>query len=91
MLISLEGAGVDLKAKPVQFMGAAGPVDVIPVHIEKISLGDAVEKGVRGNCWEQQPLSKMLGLEVAGTISHEFFKHYSVTFDFSEMKAYLKR
>jgi len=87
----LEGAGVDLTAKPVQMMGAGGPVDVIPVNIERISLGGAVEKDVRGNCLEQQPLSRMLGLEVAGTISHEFFKLYSVTFDFSEMIAYLEK
>lgn len=37
------------------------------------------------------PLENVLGFSIGGIISHGFFRHYALTFDFVGMRLFLKR
>jgi len=75
--------------KAVSVMGGGGALKVIPFVVDELTLGDAVEKNIRGSFSGQFVLENMLGFKIGGIISHGFFRKYSLTFDFIDMKIIL--
>ena len=65
-------------------MGGGGAVKVYPITLEEMTLGKARVTNLSGD------VSKMPGIKfefpIDGIISHNFFKNYSVTFDFQKME-----
>jgi hypothetical protein len=73
-------------------IGGGGKVTVVPFEVEKLSLGDAVERNITGIYGPFPPkLETSEGFRIAGIISHDFFRSYSVTFDFEGMRLFLRK
>ena len=73
-------------------VGGGGKVKIIPFRVEELYLGDAKEKNI-GALFGSFPasLENKDGFRIAGIISHQFFRPYSLTMDFTGMTLYLKR
>lgn len=85
-------AGITLREDQAgEGMGAGGKVRVIPFVVDELKLGSAKEENIAGLYVEDFVLEDAFGFTVGGLISHGFFKHYSLTMDFDNMKFYLKR
>ena len=72
--------------------GGGGAVKMVPFNLEELSLGQAKERDLIG-VFGPFPASLELknGFRIGGLISHQFFRPYSVTFDFDGMRIFLKR
>jgi Tfp pilus assembly protein PilF len=90
---TLKEAGVSVDSKAaVEGVGGGGTVRVVPFVLDRLSLGDAVESGIVGFAGVFPPsLEKDLGFRVGGLISHQFFRSYRLSFDFSRMVLALNR
>jgi hypothetical protein len=64
-----------------------GPGGLLTVIADKISLGDAVRRDVPGLIGP--PIQEQFTFEVIGGFTHEFYKPFSITFDFVEMNLYI--
>lgn len=85
------GVSVDL-TKAGEGVGGGGKVQIIPVMIPELSLGDAHEKNITGFAGGfPSDLESRFGFRIAGIISHQFFRNYALTFDFSGMRLFLER
>jgi tetratricopeptide (TPR) repeat protein len=86
---TLKAAGIETGAPPGSGVPSGGVVARTPAFVvETLALGDAVEhkiSGLRGN------LAGLGSIEIAGIISHQFFKSYALTLDFTGMRLFLKR
>jgi tetratricopeptide (TPR) repeat protein len=87
---TLKEAGIETGAPPGEGATPSGAVvaRTAPFVVEKLALGDAVEhkiSGLRGN------FSGLGSIQIAGIISHQFFKPYALTLDFTGMRLFLKR
>ena len=71
-------------------MGGAGAVQFIPVVADKLCLGAACRANIPGLYSPGGDPLSTFAFTAAGTISHEFLKHYAVTIDFSSMQLLLK-
>ncbi len=73
-------------------IGGGGSMKIVPFNLEELSLGGASERDLMG-VFGPFPASLELtyGFRIAGLISHQFFRPYSVTFDFDGMRIFLKR
>ena len=73
-------------------VGGGGAVKFTPFSVDDLSLGDAREQDIMG-VFGPFPASLEMknGFRIGGLISHQFFRPYSVTFDFDGMRIYLKR
>lgn len=84
---TLDDAGVELdEANAFEGIGGGGKVIAIPFEVEKLSFGDAVENNIRGVFTERFPIEYSVGFRIGGIISHQFFRHYALTFDFMKMR-----
>ncbi len=72
-------------------IGAGGKVKIIPFVVNQLTLGDAMENDITGLYVENFVLEDAFGFAIGGLISHGFFRNYSLTMDFVNMKYYLKR
>lgn len=89
---TLREAQIDLmEEKATEGLGGGGKVKVIPFMIDELSLGEAKEKNIIGVFIGAFPLEKAFGFRIGGLISHGFFRHYSLTLDFRQMRLILKR
>ncbi|WP_433008689.1 aspartyl protease family protein [Kribbella sp. CA-294648] len=68
-------------------------IKVYPVTADRISLGNAVRRNIRGNAVEKlgpgipgPGQSAQFGFDLIANFTHEFFKPYAVTFDYVGMK-----
>ncbi|GAA3454813.1 aspartyl protease family protein [Dactylosporangium matsuzakiense] len=85
-----ERAGIPVDyAHPEQVEGT----DVYPIRPDRIALGRAVARNVRGNAvaalWPGLPgpgQSAMFGFDVIANFTHEYFRRFSVTFDYTAMR-----
>jgi len=84
---TLDAAGIDLrKAARQDGMVAAGRLDVRPFPIGSLALGEARREDLVGLAGVFPPqLEWEYGVRIGGLISHEFFRPYALTFDFSRM------
>jgi hypothetical protein len=71
-------------------MGGGGPVRFIPFKAV-VSLGDASVTDVPGIYTPGGDQFGIFPFTVAGTISHSFFRRFSVTFDFEAMRMIIQR
>ncbi|MFW9924530.1 MAG: aspartyl protease family protein [Candidatus Thorarchaeota archaeon] len=84
---TLEQAKVVLdEANASEGIGGGGKVRVVPFEVEELTFGGAVEKNIKGLFTDNFPIEYKLGFRIGGIISHQFFKSYSLTFDFLNMK-----
>ncbi|MBN1274511.1 MAG: aspartyl protease family protein [Candidatus Aminicenantes bacterium] len=86
---TVQEAGISL-SNPEDVGKARGGKRFIKVRVEKVALGDAVRENVL--CLYDifpRALENMFGFRVGGLVSHDFFRPYSVTFDFDGMRIIL--
>lgn len=82
-------------SKAHEGVGGGGKVKEASIVLEQLTLGEGpneiVEHNVPGVVMEQQPvLGDQFGFEISGIISHQFFRNYSLTFDFQHMRMILQ-
>jgi hypothetical protein len=71
-------------------VGGGGTFRVVPFTVDELTLGQAAEFGVPGGTGGFPPsLESQFGFRVGGTISHTFFRHFALTFDFAGMRLFL--
>ncbi len=88
----LKEAGISLAEDQAgEGLGGGGKVKVIPFVVKDLTLGAAKEQNVRGLFTGPFPLEYAHGFRIGGIISHGFFRHYALTFDFAGMRLILKR
>jgi hypothetical protein len=90
---TIEAANVTVfhdRATESSMGGGEGSFTILPLHLEELSLGGAVEKDLNGN-FSGFAVEHMFDFRIGGMISHEFFKHYRLTIDFENMQLYLER
>ncbi len=90
---TVKAASIKLQEeKAGEGIGGGGKVKVIPFMVDELTLGDAKEHNIPGLFSPgSSGLENAFGFHIGGLISHGFFKHYTVTIDFINMKYYLKR
>jgi hypothetical protein len=85
-------SGIQLTQEGFEGIGGGGNVSVVPFVVQKLSLGEAVEKNITGFYGPFPPqLELREGFRIGGIISHQFFRSYSVTFDFEGMRLFLRK
>ena len=95
----LAGAGVKLaesvikqakitleQDKATQGAGAGGQLTTVPYVVRRLSFGSLQENNVPGLYDGPFPWEEIFGFHLAGMVGHDFFKRYSVTFDFENLK-----
>ncbi len=83
---SLAAAGITPDAAhPRSMMGGGGPAQLLPFTAASVTMGDHTEHDVPGVYLLGGGMEDLFPFAVAGRISHEFFRHSAVTFDFSAM------
>ena len=89
---TLRDAGIAIPGVTQIKGGDIGVSAAVPFDIASLSLGDLTEKNLRG-LYGPFPtaLEKSLSVHIAGIISHQFFRPYAVTFDFSKMKIIMRK
>ena len=84
---TLDDAGVKLdEENAFEGIGGGGKVVAIPFVVEELAFGDAIEKNINGVFTERFPIEYSVGFRIGGIISHQFFRTYSLTFDFIKMR-----
>lgn len=73
-------------------VGGGGTIRVVPFAIDELALGNAKERNLTGVFGPFPPdLELSEGFRIGGIISHQFFRPYAVTFDFTGMRLFLRR
>jgi hypothetical protein len=90
---TLKASGVEMdESRAFQAMGGGGEVKVIPFVVEDLALGGATERNISGAAGMFPPQTEyQFGFRIGGLISHQFFRPYTVTLDFSNMRLLLRR
>jgi hypothetical protein len=82
----LDEAGVALDpANARTGMGGGGPVMIVPFR-SGATLGSMTVEDVPGSYTPDGDMYRIFRFKVFGTLSHSFFRHSSVTFDFDAMR-----
>lgn len=88
---TLQEARIDLSGPPLA-RAAEGGERMKEFVLENLSLGDASAKEIRGLAGAFPAfLEHSLGFRIAGMISHQFFRPYALTLDFTGMRLFLAR
>ncbi|MBN1327844.1 MAG: aspartyl protease family protein [Candidatus Heimdallarchaeota archaeon] len=83
----LDKAGVVLdESKAFEGIGGGGKVKAIPFVVDKLTFGNASERNINGIFTSNFSLEDKLGFKIGGIISHQFFRSYTLTFDFIKMR-----
>ena len=73
-------------------VGGGGKVRAVPFKADDLSFGEAREKNIIAIAGVFPPkLENTFGFRIAGLISHQFFRPYALTIDFTGMKILLER
>ncbi|NHJ49900.1 MAG: tetratricopeptide repeat protein [Asgard group archaeon] len=89
---TIKEAGIELQSdKAITGSGGGGKLQAIPFIVDELSLGNVVEKNIRGFFAGGKTLSEMVGFHIGGIISHGFFRNYALTFDFTKMRLILQK
>ncbi|HEV2173612.1 MAG TPA: aspartyl protease family protein [Nitrospira sp.] len=78
------------EAHKTRFSGGGGDVTTIPFHAA-VTVGTTTVRDLPGQYFPDGDQYGIFPFEVGGTISHEFFRHLAVTFDFTAMRMVLTR
>jgi Aspartyl protease/Tetratricopeptide repeat len=88
----IKQAGIKLdESKASEGAGGGGTLKVVPYTVRHLSFGDIKEENVPGLYDGPFPWENSFGFHLAGMVGHDFFKPYSVTFDFQNMQIFLQR
>jgi hypothetical protein len=83
----IKQAGITLNEKDASAgQGGGGSFTTVPYVVPLLALGSIKEKNVTGIYDGPFPWENSLGFFCAGSVGHDFFKPYSVTFDFTNMQ-----
>jgi predicted aspartyl protease len=89
---AIKEAGVKLlEDQATVGVGGGGNVRSVPFILDKLALGAAEEREVRGLYEGPFPWAETFGFRLVGMVGHEFFRRYAVTFDFDGMRITLRR
>lgn len=72
------------------FMGGGGPARAAP-FTAAVTIGDATQADLPGLYFVGGDQYRIFPFTVSGTVTHEFFKHYALTFDFARMRLVLRQ
>jgi predicted aspartyl protease len=88
---TLKDAGIKLSDGPgVEGQGGGGMVKAMPFMVDELSLGPVRERDIQafaGVFPEQMEYNE--GFRIGGFISHQFFRPYALTLDFTGMRFFL--
>ena len=85
-------AGIKLEEdKASSGAGAGGTLKIVPYVVHRLSFGDVQEENVPGLYDGPFPWQSSFGFELAGMVGHDFFKPYAITFDFENMRIFLRK
>jgi hypothetical protein len=88
----IKEAGIKLEEdKATEGAGGGGNLKIVPYTVHQLSFGDIKEENVQGLYDGPFPWHHMFGFHLAGMVGHDFFKPYSVTFDFQNMQIFLQQ
>jgi tetratricopeptide (TPR) repeat protein len=88
---TLRQAGIELQEDRARGgLGGGGVVRSIPFIVDTLILDDATERNIQG-VYLGDDIEYRHGFRIGGIISHTFFRHYLLTFDFTGMRFFLKR
>lgn len=89
----LDEAGIKLSGgQKTEGVGGGGTVKIAPFVVEELSLGEAKERNIIGVFGAfPASLEHRDGFRIAGLISHQFFRPFALTIDFTGMRFFLKR
>ncbi len=89
----LDEAGIKLsEEKASEGVGGGGRIKIVPFDIDELALSGARERNLKGFFGPfPMSLEYSLGFRVGGIISHQFFRPYALTFDFTGMRLFLKK
>jgi hypothetical protein len=87
----IKEAGIKLEeSKASEGAGGGGKLKIVPYTVHQLSFGDIKEENVPGLYDGPFPWEYRFGFHLAGMVGHDFFKPYTVTFDFQNMQIFLQ-
>ncbi|MHB8055259.1 MAG: aspartyl protease family protein [Candidatus Aminicenantales bacterium] len=87
----IKEAEIEVSAETQTGIGGGGEVSIRNFVAREVTLGGARASEVKGVSGAMTTgMEYMLGVRLAGIISHDFFKPYKVTFDFAHMRLILQ-
>ncbi len=90
---TLKKAGIQLQHNfATNGLGGGGKMNIVPIEVDELTLGDACERAIHGAYGAFPPqIERAFGFHIGGLISHEFFRPYALTLDFTGMRYFLDR
>lgn len=90
---TLREAGITLQERNArEGKGGGGTFKIVPFEVDSLSLGGATERQVPGVLGPfPAVLENSFGFRIAGLISHQFFRSYVLTLDFTGMRLFLRK
>jgi Aspartyl protease/Tetratricopeptide repeat len=88
----IKQAGIKLEEdKASTGAGGGGTLKIVPYVVHRLSFGEVQEANVPGLYDGPFPWQTSFGFQLAGMVGHDFFRPYAVTFDFENMRIFLRR
>jgi aspartyl protease/tetratricopeptide repeat protein len=88
----IKRAGIRLEEdKASTGAGGGGTLRIVPYVVHRLSFGDVQETNVAGLYDGPFPWQTSFGFALAGMVGHDFFKPYAITFDFENMRIFLRK
>lgn len=89
---TLKDAAIALPGGPAfEGVGGGGKMKIVPYTVDELSLGNVKGRKIRAfHGAFPEPIEYAQGFRIGGIISHQFFRPYALTLDFSEMRLFLK-
>jgi hypothetical protein len=88
----IKQAGIRLEEdKASTGAGGGGTLRIVPYVVHRLSFGEAQQTNVPGLYDGPFPWQSSFGFALAGMVGHDFFKPYAITFDFENMRIFLRK
>ena len=88
----IKQAGISLEEdKASTGAGGGGTLRIVPYVVHRLWFGEVQETNVPGLYDGPFPWQTSFGFALAGMVGHDFFKPYAITFDFENMRIFLRK
>jgi hypothetical protein len=88
----IKQAGIRLEEdKASTGAGGDGTLRIVPYVVHRLWFGEVQESNVPGLYDGPFPWQTSFGFALAGMVGHDFFKPYAITFDFENMRIFLRK
>jgi hypothetical protein len=88
----IKQAGIRLEEdKASTGAGGGGTLRIVPYVVHRLSFGEVQETSVPGLYDGPFPWQNSFGFALAGMVGHDFFEPYAITFDFENMRIFLRK